>query len=138
MPKPPPVIAMLVPVARSYQAAVTIIHQQQPTHVYFLTTPQFVENVERVLGQIIIPGEYRTKTTLHNNIGQVFVDAQQVFEELKALEPQPSVLLADLTSCTTPMSLAIWEAGKRFKVVYNWVEHGENGSFIHRLTMPRR
>jgi hypothetical protein len=137
MPKPA-TVGMLVTVARAFQAAITAINDKHPTHVCFLTTRQFEDNVPKVLEQVEIPGTHLVQITVHNNLAQTYFDTIEAFEKLRALKPKPTLLYADLTSCTTPMSIAVWEACKDVEAVPHWIDFTDGGvGIVHRLSDPR-
>ena len=127
-------IALLVTVARAYQAAITMIENTTPSQVSFLTTEQFRHNVPIILEHVSLPNPPRIHLTVHNNIHQTYADALEALEALQALKP--TALHVDVTSCTTPMSIAIWEASKRVGAVVHWIDKTEHGSLIHRLSLP--
>jgi hypothetical protein len=126
-------IALLVTVARAKEAAITSIQTHQPEFVTFLTTKEFEHNIAHVLEQVEIPNSTNTQLTVHNNMNQTYQDALAALEDLQ--QHKPGSIYADLTSCTTPMSIAVWEACKKTGAIPHWIDHNNNDPIIHRLSL---
>ena len=127
-------IALLLTVARAYQAAITSIQTHQPDFVTFLTTKEFEHNVANVLNHVSLPNPTETQLTVHNNMNQTYQDALVALEDLQG--HKPISIYADLTSCTTPMSIGVWEACKKTGAIPHWTDHNNNDPITHRLSPP--